>query len=977
MASFFKGFLQDDAKRPNPATGREVFLGAFGKHPAWADFFEIGLSTPSLRMAWDRLYANGIGANGGPIIGEGEKHEHSWDDFERKNPGQLLTGFAHAFIWWRAGQFLAGRMWATSDHARPPREKYPLVVCFHALGVPLSWAVRNLLPRLEEAPAFCRVRNPAEIQAEVRQIWNSGAHGDDLRAQVHAGFDRLQQELRAAVAQAPPEGLSSALTPEERQQFIAAPEFGPEREGLLRVLYRLESQFPSYLGHKNLNKGDTFFLQPSQIRVPVAAPSVTEGMLRWIEFFSLVLAPDAPLLLTAPMDAGWIDVTAGEPAARQFFCLRALPQAIPVCSNLAYALDAGLRDKGARIIEAFLAGQRLSAEPKTGPELEPKSKGGLLHSATAFFRRGPDERASPKKPPGKVNFWVICGAILVLLVVAVLAVRPRTDTFSRAFNRALAAEKAKDYAMALAGYQAALKLKPGNGECASRIERMNQLLATTENDRQFNLAVEVARAAEKVKDYGKAQASYKTALNLRPGDAECSQKIELMKQLITAEERQKQHAAALAVARSAEEGKGYAAALSNYQAALELKPGDAECSQKIELMKQLITTEEKQKQYAAALAAARSEEEGKSYAAALSNYQAALELKPGDAECSQKIELMKQLIAVAEKEKQFAAALVAARAAFGAKKLDEAATRVQAALDLKPGDAEAIVLQAQIQGELRKLERYQKAMDLAWRAWSGTNSNQVISQAQAALKEKPGDAPTSNLVWQAQQRMKPMTSAGGSVGTVVGAQTGIMRTFTNSLSMEFVWIPGVPGGGAFVGKYEVTQKQFRDVMEKLPNGQQLAPGDDYPVGNVSFQDATQFCQRLSRVGERYTLPSKSEWLAAAALAPEDVANAWEILRDRGALQHEVTSLDVTPALAQPARVGSRGGQTNGLCDLFGNLREWVVGEGKEPAEIAGFCFYSKFGWSKDLFPGLQKPGLMRETGFRCILRGVYPAASAR
>ena len=178
MASFFKDFLAEDGKRLNPATDRNVFLAVFGKHPGWKDHIDpIGLNTTSLLLAWDRLYQNGIGSKeGGPITSE-----NSWENWEKKTPGELLPGFGHVFVWWRAGQFLAGRMWATSDRARPPRMYYPFIACFQATGLSLAWALRNLLPRLEEGPAFCRIRNAAEIEATTTQVWNSDAYRDELQ----------------------------------------------------------------------------------------------------------------------------------------------------------------------------------------------------------------------------------------------------------------------------------------------------------------------------------------------------------------------------------------------------------------------------------------------------------------------------------------------------------------------------------------------------------------------------------------------------------------------------------------------------------------------------------------------------------------------------------------------------------------------------------------------------------------------------
>ena len=66
----------------------------------------------------------------------------------------------------------------------------------------------------------------------------------------------------------------------------------------------------------------------------------------------------------------------------------------------------------------------------------------------------------------------------------------------------------------------------------------------------------------------------------------------------------------------------------------------------------------------------------------------------------------------------------------------------------------------------------------------------------------------------------------------------------------------------FMGKYPVTQAQYQQIMGNNPSNFQ---GDNRrPVEQVSWNDAVEFCQRLSKqIGKEYRLPAEAEWEYAA------------------------------------------------------------------------------------------------------------------
>jgi len=65
----------------------------------------------------------------------------------------------------------------------------------------------------------------------------------------------------------------------------------------------------------------------------------------------------------------------------------------------------------------------------------------------------------------------------------------------------------------------------------------------------------------------------------------------------------------------------------------------------------------------------------------------------------------------------------------------------------------------------------------------------------------------------------------------------------------------------YIGKYEVTQAQWKAIMDNNPS---FFRGDDLPVENVSWNDVRAFIRSLNaKTGKKYRLPTEAEWEYAA------------------------------------------------------------------------------------------------------------------
>jgi sulfatase modifying factor 1 len=119
----------------------------------------------------------------------------------------------------------------------------------------------------------------------------------------------------------------------------------------------------------------------------------------------------------------------------------------------------------------------------------------------------------------------------------------------------------------------------------------------------------------------------------------------------------------------------------------------------------------------------------------------------------------------------------------------------------------------------------------------------------------------------------------------------------------------------WIGKYEVTQAQWKKVMEDNPS---MPEDDDAPVNTVSFEMIQEFLQKLNQQAgkEIYRLPTEAEWEYAARAGTDtaysfgdDVAQLVEYgwySANSDYKQHPVGELKPNPW---------------GLYDMYGNVWE--------------------------------------------------------
>ncbi|MFM7129761.1 MAG: formylglycine-generating enzyme family protein, partial [bacterium] len=199
--------------------------------------------------------------------------------------------------------------------------------------------------------------------------------------------------------------------------------------------------------------------------------------------------------------------------------------------------------------------------------------------------------------------------------------------------------------------------------------------------------------------------------------------------------------------------------------------------------------------------------------------------------------------------------------------------------------------------------------------------------------------------------MVAVLGIGTSHFTATGLKAQAAKEITNSIGMKLKLIPAgtfimgspIEEDGAdddeeehkvtlskdyYLGIYEVTQGQYEQVMGNNPSHFQkrvLKKRDSsmYPVEQVSWNDAVEFCERLSslpeekKAGRVYRLPTEAEWEYAFRAGSKTAFTFGDNANGLGAYAWFVGNSE-----GQTHPVGEKKPNAWGLYDMHGNVWEW-------------------------------------------------------
>ncbi|MEG4241605.1 bifunctional serine/threonine-protein kinase/formylglycine-generating enzyme family protein [Microcoleus sp. MON2_D6] len=206
--------------------------------------------------------------------------------------------------------------------------------------------------------------------------------------------------------------------------------------------------------------------------------------------------------------------------------------------------------------------------------------------------------------------------------------------------------------------------------------------------------------------------------------------------------------------------------------------------------------------------------------------------------------------------------------------------------------------------------------------------------------------PSSNALKSFTFETVTVNSTGQIANRRQGKAQAFIENIGNAITLEMVAIPGgsfVMGSpdteagrssyegpqrtvnipAFFMGQYEITQEQYQAVMGNNPSE---FKGAKLPVEKVSWNDAVEFCKRLSqKTGKTYRLPSQAEWEYACRAGTKTPFYFGEtITPDLVNYNGNNPYAGASKGLyrTQTTDVGNFSPNAFGLYDMHGNVWEW-------------------------------------------------------
>jgi len=175
--------------------------------------------------------------------------------------------------------------------------------------------------------------------------------------------------------------------------------------------------------------------------------------------------------------------------------------------------------------------------------------------------------------------------------------------------------------------------------------------------------------------------------------------------------------------------------------------------------------------------------------------------------------------------------------------------------------------------------------------------------------------------------------------------------------------------GFWIGKYEVTQGQWKRVMGEFAHKQPEGEGDGFPVVEVNYGEAETFCLKLTELarkrgnladGWEFRLPTEAQWEYACRAGSTTATSFGDKLSNKQAnfQGKPYNGAEKGPSVNRATKVGGYAANAWGLHDMHGNVYEWCRD-----------WYYQKLPGGDDPDLSAKKGTINRDGSFSRVRRG--------
>jgi len=432
------------------------------------------------------------------------------------------------------------------------------------------------------------------------------------------------------------------------------------------------------------------------------------------------------------------------------------------------------------------------------------------------------------------------------------------------FNRLIAVGdedvKQLKYTEAIGSFKSALEIRPGDAVALVRIANAERLIALAgekaKKDAEYNRLIAVGDEDVKQSKYTEAIGSFKSALEIRPGDAVALARIANAERLVAlAGEKAKKDAEfnrLIAVGDEDVKQLKYTEAIGSFKSALEIRPGDAVALARIANAERLVALEgekaKKDAEFNRLIAVGDEDVKQSKYAEAIGSFKSALEIRPGDAVALARIANAERLIALAgekaKKDAEFNRLIAVGDEDVKQSKYTEAIGSFKSALEIRPGDAVALARIANAErlvalaGEkAKKDEEFNRLIAVGDEDVKQSKYAEAIGSFKSALEIRPGDAVALARIANAERLV-----------ALAGEKAKMDAEFNRLIA---------------VGDEDVKQSKYAEAIGRFKSALEIRPGDAVALARIANAE-----RLVALAGEK--AKKDAEYNRLIAVGDEDV-----------------------------------------------------------------------------------------------------------